>query len=369
MRIGLYARPLSAIEGGVREFVESMTKALVRNLSSTDELYIFHNQAKKGFEIPEKANVREILLKSRSRFVCDFLWFPRLTWKYRLDVIWFPKNVIPFLIRSKAIVTIHDLCYFRPSYNAYPLIDTRYMTYMIKSSCKRADKVIAVSSHTKKDLVSILGMNAEKIRIIYEAVDHEKYRVINDQSQLDKVREKYDLGKKIILFTGSISPRKNLARLIEAFHMIMDRLPHDLVITGHKGWKNTKELLMIRQNRRVKKIGFVHEKEIACLYNLADMYVYPSLYEGFGLPVLEAQACGVPVIASNVTSIPEVGGDSICYVDPENIQSIAGGILKVSLDRQYRESLIQKGFENISHYSWDKGARALLKVCEDTVVT
>lgn len=366
MKIGIYARPLSVM-GGIREFILSMTQALIRSMDSKDELYIFHNQTEKCFETPEKPHIIEILLKSRNRFICDFLLFPILSRKFHLDVVWFPKNVLPYFVRSRTLVTIHDLAYFLPSLNAYPAIDTQYMTRMIRSTCKRADSVIAVSSHTKKDLISLLNMDAEKVSVIYEAVDHERYRVIDDKSRLEKIRKKYGLGEKIILFTGSISPRKNLARLIQAFQMILDLLPHELVITGDKGWNNANELLLISQTRRTKKIGFVPENEITCLYNLADIYVYPSLYEGFGLPVLEAQACGVPVIASNVTSIPEVGKDSVCYVSPTSVHGLAEAILKVASDRQYRERLIQMGFKNIQNFSWDNGAMALLKTCAEII--
>lgn len=354
-------------EGGVREYIESMTKAVIRNLSPTDELYIFHNNTRKYFESVEKTNVREIRLKSKNRIICDFLLFPNLVEKYQLDIVWFPKNVIPFFVKSKTIVTIHDLAYCLPAYNAYPFIDTQYMTHMIKRSCKRADTVISVSANTKKDLMAIFGISAHKIKIIHEAVSPEKYQTIRDNKQLEVIRNKYHLGKKIILYTGSISPRKNIARLIEAFNTISDRIPHDLIITGKKGWKNKTELSMIDMNQRVKKIGFVPDDEIAFVYNLSDMFVYPSLYEGFGLPVLEAQACGVPVIASNVTSIPEIGGDSLCYIEPTSIKSIADAILKVAIDRQYRAALVQKGFENVKHYSWAKGAKALMKVCQETV--
>lgn len=367
MRIGIYARPLSIMEGGVREYIESMAKAVIRNLSATDVFYIFHNNTQTYFESIEKKNVNEILLNSKNRIICDFLLFPYFVRKYHLDIVWFPKNVIPFFVKSKTIVTIHDLAYCLPAYNAYPYIDTKYMTNMIKRSCKRADTVISVSENTKKDIEAILGIRAGKIKTIHEAVSLEKFRVIRDNKQLERARNKYHLGEKIILFTGSISPRKNLVRLIEAFNTIADRIPHELIITGEKGWKNKTELSMIDRNHRVKKIGFVPDDEIAIVYNLADMYIYPSLYEGFGLPILEAQACGVPVIASNVTSIPEVGGGSLCYMEPTSIQSIADAILKVDRDKRYRESLVQKGFENIKNYSWDKGARALLKVCRETV--
>jgi glycosyltransferase involved in cell wall biosynthesis len=237
------------------------------------------------------------------------------------------------------------------------------MTRMIRSSCKRADAVTAVSRHTKKDLVSHLKMDAGKISVIPEAVDRDRYRVMEDRERLEAARRKYGLGDKIILFTGSMSPRKNLARLMTAFDMISDQMPYELIITGGKDWNNSAERSLMHKNPRIRNIGFVPENEMACLYNLADIYVYPSLYEGFGLPVLEAQACGVPVVAANTTSIPEVGRDSVHYMDPTDIPDMAAALLKVATDRVYRHLLIQKGFGNLAHFSWDAGAKALLEIC------
>lgn len=359
MRIGIYARGLSVKVGGVKQYIESMTKAIIENIDEDTELYIFHNCNSKKFT--DKTNVREIIFKSSNKMICDHVLAPYYINKLKLDVVWFPKNVIPYFVKAKKIVTIHDLAYFLPEYNAYPLVDTIYMRIMIKNSCKRADKIIAISENTKKDVIHLFGVPDKKIDVIYEAAD-EKYRVIKDKKGLERVRKKYNLGREFILFTGGISPRKNLVRLIEAFNQISDKIPHDLVLTGGKGWNNSRELELIESNERIKKIGYVSDEDIPYLYNLAEVYVYPSLYEGFGLPVLEAQACSCPLIASKVASIEDIGGKSVLYVNPYDVSDIKAALLKVGLDEDLRNGMAIKGFENVKRFCWNKSGAQLLEI-------
>ncbi len=363
MKIGIYARGVSEKSGGVKQYIESVTRAIIENVSLSNELYIFHNNGMGYFDCSQKGNVKEIIMKPNNKVICDFLLCPYYVNKYQLDAIIFPKNVVPFFLKSKTIVVVHDLAYFMPEYGAYPFLDTVYMKKMLKSSCKRADMIVAVSKNTKNDIIRILGVEPTKIKVVHEAADT-KYRIIMDRKKLEEFMKKYNLKNRFILFTGGISPRKNLIRLMKAFQNVSAVITHDLVITGGCGWKNKRELEILESNRRLKRIGFVPEDEMPYLYNLADIFIYPSLYEGFGLPVLEAQACGVPVIASNVSSIPEVGGNSVCYVNPNSTESIADAILKVSLDKKYKKSLVKRGFRNIKRFSWKKAAKKTLDLFE-----
>lgn len=360
MKIGIYARGLSEKVGGVKQYIESMTKAIIEYIDDDTELYIFHNC--KNNQFTGKRNVREVILKSSNKMICDHILAPYYINKLKLDVVWFPKNVIPFFVKAKRIVTIHDLAYFLPEYNAYPIIDTIYMKTMMKSSCKRADRIIAVSENTKKDIVRLLDIPEKKIEVIYEAAD-EKYRIIKDKKELERVRKKYNLNKKFILFTGGISPRKNLVRLINAFNHISDQVPHDLVLTGGGGsWNNSKELELIKSNEKIKRIGYVSDKDMPYLYNLADIYVYPSLYEGFGLPVLEAHACGCPVIASKVASIEDIGGKGVLYVNPYNLSDVKGALLKALQDENHRNKLVKENFKNVKRFCWNKSSAQLLEI-------
>ena len=362
MKIGIYARGLSVKVGGVKQYIESMTKTIIEDINEDTEIYVFHN-CKNGL-FAGKGQFKEVIFKSSNKMICDHILAPHYINKLKRDVVWFPKNVIPFFVKAKKIVTIHDLAYFLPEYNAYSMIDTIYMKIMIKSSCKRADKVIAISGNTKKDIIRLLNISDKKIEVIYEAAD-KKYRVIKDKKELERIRKKYDLSSEFILFTGGISPRKNIVRLIEAFNQISEHIPHELIMTGSKGWKNTKELEMIESNNKIKRIGYVQDEDMPYLYNLADVYVYPSLYEGFGLPVLEAQACACPVISSNLTSMKEVGGDSVLYINPNDSSDIKEKIYHLIFDRTSRKMWINRGTKNVEKFSWHKSSRKILNVIQN----
>jgi glycosyltransferase involved in cell wall biosynthesis len=359
MKIGIYARGLSGI-GGVKQYIESMTRAIINNLSDGDELFVVHNKKSEYFS-STKSNVREILLHSENRMICDFVLAPSVIRRLDLDVVWFTKYVVPFFLNAKTVATVHDMAYYLPDLFAYTASDTLFMRALIRSSCARADKIVAVSENTKQDIVRLLGVFPEKVRVIHEAAD-DKYKLITDKARLTSFRDKYGLDKKYFLFTGGISPRKNLARLIHAFDRISSKTEHVLVLTGAKGWKNKEVLDLIKKNDRVIKLGFVDDDDMVLLYNLADLFVYPSLYEGFGLPVLEAQSCGCPVICSKNSSLEEVGGDGVCFVDPNNIEDIFDKMLKVVEDTKLREDLVERGFANAKRFSWDKAAGELLKI-------
>lgn len=362
MRIGIYARGLSERSGGVKVYIYELTKAIIEEISKDDELFIFHNLTNNIF--PKKTNAHEIIMKSSSKFLCDFVIAPYYINKYNPDFVLFPKNVVPYFIKAKKVVTIHDLAYFMPEYNAYKFFDTLYMKFMIRSSCKRADKIIAISNNTKKDLINILDVPEEKIKVVYEGVNS-KYKIISDKKSLENIREKYHLHDPFIFYAGSISPRKNIKMLISAYQKLPKDINMNLVITGNKLWNNKKEMVLIKQNPRIKLLGFVPEEDLPYFYNLASLYIYPSLYEGFGLPILEAQACGCPVICSNISSLPEVANNSAILIDPYNEDEITKALIKIITERGLREELIRKGLQNIKRFSWINTAKQTLEVLKN----
>jgi len=362
MKIGIYARGLSERVGGVKQYIQSMIDSMISVKNQNQELFIIHNCAKVPFNT-DKPNVRMIRIETKKKMISDHLYAPKILNNLELDVAWFPKNVIPYRVKTPTkIVTIHDLAYFLPEFNAYPMEDTLYMKKMIRSSCKRADKIIAVSENTKRDIVNILKIDKAKIQVVYEAADP-KYKSIKSENRLEEVRNQYRLPEDFILFTGGISPRKNLLRLVKAFNGISNKIPHHLVITGGKGWKNKEIIRAMDKNKKILRLGFVEDEDMPALYNLADLYVYPSLYEGFGLPILEAQACGCPVICSNTSSIPEVGRESVTYFDPINIVELQKKIIRLVGNDRLRSNLVRKGMKNTKEFSWDKSARELLEIC------
>ena len=332
--------------GGVRRYIEKMTKAIIRH-NTGHNIVIFHNCNHKLFN----SDVKEVILQSKIKFICDYLIAPRKINELDLDLVWFPKNILPYGVKTRSIVSIHDLAYFFPELKAYPLKDTAYMKFMMKRSCKKTDRLIAVSQNTKRDIQRVLGRN--DVHVIYEGTD---YCRVNDVVELQRVKKKYNLPDKFVLYSGNLSPRKNLKHLIEACKALPSNIK--LIICGYVSWNES-----VPHSPKISHIGFIDEADMQALYSLALVYVYPSLYEGFGLPILEAQACGSPVVCSNNSSIFEVGGKAVKYVDT-SILGIRRGLLEVIENIILREKLIKDGYENIKRFNWDDSAKKFLKLCE-----
>ncbi len=354
--MGIYARGLSG-KGGVKQYIDSMCRALIKSLSYSDELYIFHNIDSLYFQ-SDKPNVHEVLLGSKNKLICDYIIGPKLINKMNLDAVWFTKYIVPFGVKAKTITTVHDMAYFMPALNAYTLKDTIYMRIAIRNSCSRADKIVAVSENTKQDIINILPVNEEKICVIHEAADT-RFRVFENREEVESFRKRMSLPRRFVLFTGGISPRKNLIRLFEAFKDVSRATDCKLVLTGNKGWRN-KDILSFLQGREdIVRIGFVQDEDMPALYNAAEVFVYPSLYEGFGLPIIEAACCGTPVVCARGSSLTEVGGDGVLFVDPKDTKDIARKIILLLNNREESQALIKKGFANAERFSWDKSAAQL----------
>jgi len=361
MKIGIAARGLSEQSGGVKQYIESITSALLK-IDKMNEYYIFHNNHNHVDKFPSAKN---IVLESSNKMIWDYFLLPKALRKHQLDVVIFPKNVVPFFVDAKSIIVVHDLAYFMPELNAYSLIDTIYMKHMIKSSLKRADGVISVSQNTKSDIIKLIGTDENKIKIVYEAADS-KYKKTIDIIKLKEIKAKYKLCDKFIFYSGSLSPRKNMVRFLLAYDKIKAKIPHKLVLTGGRSWndRNVREIIN-QMGESVIKLGYVNDEDMPFVYNLADLFVYPSLYEGFGLPPLEAMACGCPVITSNTSSIPEVVGDAGVMVDPHDVDELAKAMYEVLTNYDLRESMVKKGLERARKFSWEKCARECLIVVKE----
>jgi glycosyltransferase involved in cell wall biosynthesis len=359
VKIGFSARGLSIPSGGVRQFIRSLLPALAAQVED-DELFVFYNRQKFLGLAP---NCREVLIEGDNRIWWDFFLLPRLLRRLKLDAMIFPKNVVPFFTGCECFVVVHDLAYFDEQIGAYPFLDTLYMRTLIPQSLRRAAGVFAVSENTKQDIIRHTHCDAAKITVAYEAAD-EIYRPIRDHSELENMKQKYDLPEKFILYVGSLSPRKNIVRLIEALSTLRARIPHKLVLTASKSWKDSNVYAAIQQlnlRDRIHKLGYVDQEDMPGLYNLADVYVYPSLYEGFGLPVLEAMQCGCPVVASNATSIPEVAGDAAILVDPYDGKALAEAIYESLTNHGLRKKLVASGYRQAAKFSWDSTVEIMLK--------
>jgi glycosyltransferase involved in cell wall biosynthesis len=281
--------------------------------------------------------------------------------------LYFEPNFIPLNIRARrTVVTVPDFSFVRfPQWHTCDKV--RYYAKNFLNKIRRAQRIIVISDFIRNEAIQSFGFSPEKLTTIHPGVDREIYRVYDPQDLLP-TREKYRLPENFILFVGSLEPRKNLERLLLAYQNLEKpaRSEVKLVLAGFKGWENERIVSLIRNMKTdVFYLGYLPQEDLAKIYNLARLFIYPSLYEGFGLPPLEAMACGCPVIVSHAASLPEVCGEGAFYVNPCDVGSIARGIDRVLKDEGLRILLASKGRERASQFSWEKSARAHLKLFEE----
>lgn len=232
---------------------------------------------------------------------------------------------------------------------------------------RRTRDYLTISEFSKNEIAEIFHVTPEHIRVVPCACG-ERFRPVTEEESLRALREKYDLPERFLLFVGNTNPRKNLRRLLTAFDMVKDKgYPHQLVIAGGQGWKfdRERELSALRHKESVRFIGFVQDEDMPALYSAAEVFLFPTLYEGFGIPVLESQRCGTPVLTSNCTSLPEVGGEGAMYVDPLDVEDMAKGIETLLCDKEVAAALVEKGYRNAERFSWDRSAALLDEIIEE----
>lgn len=285
----------------------------------------------------------------------------------RLDLAHFPDHILPLWpLKAKKVITVHDLA-FKKYPQFYNMSKRWHKTWLTPGSIKKADKIIAVSSATKGDLIDLFGTPEEKIKVIHNGIAS-IFKLLN-LSNMEKEQKKKKYGfKRLILFVGTIEPRKNLKTLIEAFDSFVENEPDlGLIVCGKKGWLCDGILNEISDHKMIRYLDYVPTQELVELYNLAEIFVYPSFYEGFGFPPLEAMACGTPVITSNTSSLPEVTGDAALLVDPADSRQIAEGITRLLNDKILRDDLIQKGLRRVKTFSWKKTAEETWKLYQEVI--
>jgi len=371
MRIAIDARM-----GHTRVGMGVYVRGLISHLGEIDrenEYFIIVHKHKNADFVPVQENfaVWETSISYENHFTRD-LWeqayLPLKLHKAKIDVYHGLNYVLPILGDTGMVLTAYDMISFAtPEW--YKPISRFRVQRLLKMSAKRAHKIITGSENSKRDIIKILGVPEEKVRVIYIGID-DVYRPINDKRKLDSVKARYNITDRFILHVGSLSPRKNIPRLIDAY----SRLPaeileeYQLVIVGKRSWKADEIFAKVKQLKLEDKVvftGFVEDSDLPLLMNRAALLAFPSLYEGFGIPPLEAMACGTPVVASNTSSIPEVVGDAALLFDPYNVEEMTVAMHRALTDEQLRSDLRQKGFERIRHFSWEKAARETLAVYEE----
>jgi glycosyltransferase involved in cell wall biosynthesis len=342
--------------------VEHYAKELIQHLSKIDSQneYILYLQTQPQdwfLNLPKNFKIKVIPFPkfwTQLRVSWEMLWHPP-------DVLWVPASTLP-LIHPKSVYTEHDVAWVY-----YPEIFTwsqrsfhRIFSWLARTG---STKIISISEATKKDLVKHYGVAPEKIAV----VPHGYTESANINYELP-AELKAKLPEKYILFLSTLQPRKNLERLIDAFRELKTEhpeLPHKLVVVGKPGWKFQTILRKIDENKEnVVYLGHVGDNDRWPIYRGADLFIHPSLYEGFGMWILEAFECNVPVAVSNNSSLPEVGGDAAKYFDPTSKQEMKDIMLKILSDESLRQEMIAKGKQQLAHFSWEKCARQTLEVLE-----
>lgn len=350
---------------GIEEYSYQVIKNLKENLKSVQVFLYIRSGQKVDFPLPQNWKIKIIhwsYFWTQFGLSLEILLHP-------IDTLFIPAHVLPVVHPKNSIVTVHGLEYeFVPE--AYSLWERIYMRWAIKNSCRQAKTIIAVSNNTKRDLVKLYDIKAEKIKVVYEGyANNDKFPMTNDKSILNN-----KISKPYLLFVGRIEARKNIVGILEAYKILIEKykLPHALVLAGAPGFGYDIIKLKIKnyfkiQNSKLKiiELGYVDNEKKQQLLANADAFLFPTLYEGFGLPILEAQSVGVPVVASNNSSISEVTMGSAILIDPHNPSEIIKAVYELISNKELKNDIINKGYENIKRFSWEKCAMEISNLLEN----
>lgn len=294
----------------------------------------------------------------------------RMASKTRPSVVHYPASIGPWLpavpsrsVLEKTVVTVHDLAYLKFPEKFTGGRRLYYRMAMVRGAC-RAAHVIADSENTRRDLVELAGVSEDRITVVHLGVDA-ALAPVEDSDELDRVREKYSLPNRFFLFVGTIEPRKNIDCIVDAFTEISGETDHDLVVAGRRGWGFGPLYERIEQTGLTDRIfmpGRIEDADLSAVYSLATAFVWPTLYEGFGLPPLESMACGTPVISSDIPVIREVAGDAAILVDPESSSELADAMRRISASDTLRAEMSGRGIERARMFPWDKTAARTMDV-------
>jgi glycosyltransferase involved in cell wall biosynthesis len=372
MRIGFDIRPFLREETGVGVYFRNLLFSLAK-IDKTNEYFLFTSSLKDRFspkKIPplEKKHFREFSYPVK---IVNFFW-QRLGWppldfffKSRLDLTHSPTP-LPLPTKGKKIVTVYDI-FFLDFPELADKEARRSLAQRMEHTLQKADGIVTISRFTAQQLRERFDVEGKRIKIVYPGIDRSYWENV-DQKRLEQTKANYGLPSDFLLFVGASEQRKNLLNLLEAVKIIHSRYKKiTLVLIGPKGqdYKNLKtRIQQLELDAWVKMFGYLDDDELKNFYRLASAFIYPSLWEGFGIPLLEAMACGVPVVTSQTSALPETGGEAAVYTDPKNPEDIAEKTIQVLEDDILKERLISAGKKRIQSFRWENAACDLLRFYE-----
>ncbi|MFH1259985.1 MAG: glycosyltransferase family 1 protein [Elusimicrobiota bacterium] len=374
MKIAIDCRWISIDTGGIKQYTSNLIKSLAL-IDENNEYFLIYNDPKTKTlleaNINNKQNFKFLFLKYGIFSLFNQLKLPGKLKKLKISVFHSPGFMFPLFLNNelKLVVTIHDLIpYLHPEmcFKSKVVIFRSIYKKIMYLSAKKAGAIITDSNYSQNDILSVFPFSLNKIKVIPIGFN-DVYKVINNDSLKEAIKEKYGIRKKFLFYLGRQDPSKNLSRLIMAFAKVKNKDNYQLVIAGKKDNRYPQPYTLVERLGLQDSVSFtgpVPFEDLPLLYNAAELFVFPSLYEGFGLPPLEAMACGCPVVSSNTASLPEVVGEAGALVNPYSVEELSTAMEKVLEDVNLRQTLIAKGLERVKLFSWEKAARQTLEVYE-----
>jgi len=368
MRIGIDGREL--VKGKITGIGRFLLNFLCSDLSIKEDwqFVIFLNQDSKFDK--EEPHFKKIVIPEKITFWWDQIKLRRWLAKENIDLFFSPYYKVPLLTRSKTVITLFDITYLMISPYKDKLSNRLYIRNFLKHSIRKADKIITSSDFSMTEISSKLNVPEEKVSIVPLCVG-DSFKPVSDETVLKQTKEKYGIKNKYILYIGNFSPHKNLKGLIEAYNLLPEGIKKEYHLL--LGGGEPKELELAYKHSDISKLlsitilGHTSDEDLPALYSGAELFIFPSLYEGFGLPPLEAMACGCAVASSNTSSMPEVLGDASLFFNPCDVHEISGAIEQMLEDENLRNEFRQKGLARAEHFSSKKMVTKLLDVFESVI--
>lgn len=375
MKIGYGVTVLSkGLKNNKLDGIGVYSKAILRELSASQDILCL--------KFKTKNNSHDVLGYKTFDFKFSYFVYTAITtllnkqinlidnFKGKIDIFFAPDHYIPYLGDTPVVATVMDLIpLIHPELTRSKL--RKFKNYAFKKAILSATHIITISEYSKSDIIKYLGIKGSKISVVPLGVDKKYFQRV-DNKKKEKVLEKYNIKKNFFIFIGTLQPRKNILRIIEAFEQLPQHVKNnnELIIIGQNGWKAEDIIDKLKEMQRLgygKWLNYIPQDDLLSILQSAKALVYPSLYEGFGLPVIEAFASHCPVICSNTTSLPEVAGDAAILVNPLSVEEISSAICLLAEDEDKREKLIAKGLEQVKKFTWEKSVNEHLKVFKEVL--
>ncbi|AGK95863.1 glycosyltransferase family 4 protein [Clostridium pasteurianum] len=349
----------TSLSGGIGRYSYELAKNIYK-LNKVDLKIVIREEDKHLFRFAEKEDlvIAKGIDNSKSRNYYEQFKLPDLINElYPEAIVHYPDSMAPLFAKNKVVITVHDLA-FKSLKNVFTLKTTLWKNLITDLSIKKANKIITITNFVKDEILKYYNVDSNRISVVYNGFNN----FSKDSIELKNISNnilKFS-NKPYILTVSTISPRKNIDGLIKAFNLIKDKINCDLVVAGKNGWMYEDIFKLVKDlniENRVTFTGGINDDELKSLYKNANTFIYPSFYEGFGLPPLEAMSYGIPCIVSNADSLLEVVGDAAFSINPHVIEAISNGIVQVYSDSKLREAIVNKGFERIEKFSWEMCAR------------